>query len=385
VSRRAAWVGDPRRSVLALTKAAAGRRRLEGQVGALRMAAAAKYWSAFFFLALVPVGYWLGGAWTFLLVAALPVALVACDWLLGEESLLEAAPAPYRLLPWVYIPLQIAAMVWAGAIIARPSTPLVENIGLTLSVGVASGVFGFIAAHEMVHSHRPAERALGLAMLAGMLDMQFAISHVQGHHRRAATFEDPATARRGESVYAFILRSVAGQAGEAWTFEARRLRRAGRSPFGPGNRLIAYALVETALVTAIALFSWRALAFFLADAALAICLLEGFNYIAHYGLMRRRGPDGRLEPLRPRHSWNSRRRANNAALFNMGRHADHHRFSARPYHQLEVLDGGAILPCGYAGVLLLAFVPPLFRRVMDPRADAAMAASDECAVKLAAE
>ena len=40
-------------------------------------------------------------------------------------------------------------------------------------------------------------------MLAGVLDMPFAIAHVHGHHRRAATCEDPATARRGESVYAF--------------------------------------------------------------------------------------------------------------------------------------------------------------------------------------
>jgi alkane 1-monooxygenase len=276
-------------------------------------------------------------------------------------------------------------MVWAGAMVARPSTPLVEDIGLTLSMGVAAGVFGFIAAHEMVHSHRPAERTLGLLMLAGMLDMQFAISHVQGHHRRAATFEDPATARRGESVYAFILRSVAGQAGEAWAFEARRLRRAGRSPFGPRNRLLLFALIETALVIAVAMFSWRALAFCVADAALAIVLLEGFNYIAHYGLMRRRGPDGRLEPLRPRHSWNSRRRMNNAALFNMGRHAGHHRFSARPYHQLEVLEGGAMLPGGYAAVLLLAFAPPLFRRVMDPRVDAVMGEQDAPTIRIAAE
>jgi alkane 1-monooxygenase len=264
---------------------------------------------------------------------------------------------------------------WAGWLVSRPATPLLEAVGLTLSVGVSAGVFGFIAAHEMVHSRDPGERALGTLMLAFMLDMPFAISHVQGHHRRAATFEDPATARRGESVYAFIVRSVTGQAREAWTFETGRLVRGGRAPFGLGNRMVVYAIVEAVLLIAVAALGWRALAFFVAQAALAITLLESFNYIAHYGLRRRAGPDGRPEPLRPRHSWNTRKAANNAALFNMGRHADHHRFSARPYHELEVLEGGAELPCGYAGVLLLAFVPPLFMRVMDPRADAAMGAS----------
>ena len=119
-------------------------------------------------------------------------------------------------------------------------------------------------------------------------------------------------------------------------------------------------------------FSLRALGFFLGESALSILLLESFNYVAHYGLARRRRLDGRLEPLGPRHSWNSVRRMNNASLFNMGRHADHHRFSARPYNELEVLEGGAQLPCGYAGVILMALVPPLWRRVMDPRVDAAM-------------
>ena len=337
--------------------------------------AAARYWAAFGFLALAPVGYWLGGAWTFLLVGALPLALVVCDEWLGDETVLPAGPSPYRLLPWLYIPAQIAATAWAGWVVAQATTPPLEAVGLTLSTGVAAGVFGFIAAHEMVHSRHPGERTLGVVMLAFMLDMPFAIAHVQGHHRRAATFEDPATARRGESVYAFILRSVAGQAREAWVFETRRLVRGGRAPFGPRNRMVVYAAVEIALVIAVAALGWRALAFFLAQAALAIALLEGFNYIAHYGLMRRTAADGRPEPLRPRHSWNTRKAANNATLFNMGRHADHHRFSARPYHELEVLEGGAELPCGYAGVLLLAFVPPLFMRVMDPRADAAMGAS----------
>lgn len=336
---------------------------------------AARHWIPFGFLALIPLGIWLGGAWTFLLGGALPVILTLCDWLFGVESEISTPSqgAPYRLAAWLYIPLQLATTIWAGAVIAQPSTSPFESIGLTLSVGVAAGVFGFVAAHEMIHSRHPAERLLGLAMLAGLLDMPFAISHLQGHHRRAATYDDPASARRGESVYAFLVRSLCGQAREVWAFEARRLVHAGRSAFSLRNRLIAFALTEAGLAIAVGLFSLRALAFFLAQAALAVALLECFNYVAHYGLCRRTGPDGRLEPLNPRHSWNTARRMNNAALCNMGRHADHHRFSARPYHELEVLEGGSELPCGYAGVLLMALVPPLWRRVMDPRADRAMA------------
>jgi alkane 1-monooxygenase len=337
----------------------------------LRMAIA-KYWSPFGFLALIPLGYWLGGPSNYLLLAVLPLALAGGDWLLGEEPPLthDQTPVGHRLLPWLYIPLQLLEIAWAGWIVAQPSTDLVTAIGLTLSTGLAAGVFGFLAAHEMVHSRHPAERLHGLAMLAAVLYMPFAIAHVHGHHRRPATREDPATARRGESLYAFWIRSVSGQAREAWAFERQRLARAGHAQ--AGNRMIGYAAIEAAFVLLVGLASWRALGFFLGESLLSILLLESFNYVAHYGLARRRRTDGRLEPLGPRHSWNSVRRVNNASLFNMGRHADHHRFSSRPYNELEVLDGGAQLPCGYAGVILMALIPPLWRRVMDPRVDAAM-------------
>jgi alkane 1-monooxygenase len=65
---------------------------------------------------------------------------------------------------------------------------------------------------------------------------------------------------------------------------------------------------------------------------------------------------------------------NNAALFNMGRHSDHHRRTVRPYEQLEPVSGAAELPSGYAGALLRALIPPLWRRVMDGRAKAVMGA-----------
>jgi alkane 1-monooxygenase len=338
--------------------------------------ATAKFWTPFAFLALVVVGARLGGAWSFLLVAALPLALTVGDWAFGDD---RPSPSPgggraHRLLPWLYVPAQLAVMVWAGWTVAQPSTPLLGAVALTLSTGLSAGVFGFLAAHELVHSRHTAERAWGLLMLAALLDMRFSISHVRGHHWRAATWPDPATARKGESFYAFLVRSVVGQWREAWALEAHRLRRAGRALFGRANLMVGFTLMEGALLVAVALCGWRALAFFLADAVLAKVLLEGFNYVAHYGLSRGLDAEGRLEPLRPRHSWSTARRANNAALFNMGRHADHHRFSGRSYHELELMEGGAELPCGYAGVLLLAIVPPLWFAVMDPLVDATIGA-----------
>src|SRR5262249_1199286 len=135
--------------------------------------------------------------------------------------------------------------------------------------------------------------------------------------------------------------------------------------------ILQYLGIEALILGAFLLASWRGALFLIAVACISVILLESFNYVAHYGLVRTTGADGRPERLAPHHSWNSVRRMNNAALFNMGRHSDHHRVMTRSYEGLEQLSGAAQLPAGYAAALLTAFFPPLWRRIMDPRAEAA--------------
>jgi alkane 1-monooxygenase len=332
---------------------------------------ALKYAIPFVFLATAPLGFLLGGAGSFLTLAILPVAMFGLDGALGDErDLTSAAGGPtYRMLPWIYILLQIGVIVWAAVAVADERTAWVEALGLTLSVGVTAGVFGILAAHEMVHSPRAWERGLGLALLSTVGYMHFRIAHIHGHHVRGATFDDPASARRGETAYAFVVRSVAGQYREAWAFEAARLRRRRRPVWGPANRVLLYLAAEGAIAVCLACLSPRALAFWLAQSALAIVMLELFNYIAHYGLQRRPRAGGGFERIAPRHSWNSQRRMNNWALFNMGRHSDHHRRPTCQYQRLEAEPDAPQLPFGYAGAILCALLPPLWRRTMDPRVD----------------
>lgn len=318
-----------------------------------------RYLTPFVFLALLPLGGWLGGAWTFLAAAATPLCLTSFDAIFGEDEEIatSASSRISRWLPKAYGILQLAANAYAAALVANPATGLLEAAGLTFSAGVTTGVFGFVAAHEMIHSRDARERALGLALLGSVLYMHFRIAHVYGHHRRAATRDDPATARLGEGLYAFLWRSIAGQFREAWEFDASRRQR----------RMIRYVAIEAAFLVVLALVGWRVLAFVIAVAFIAVVLLESFNYVAHYGLERRIGANGRAERLSPQHSWNSARRMNNASLFNMGRHSDHHRRITQSYEGLELLSGESQLPSGYAAALLTALVPPLWRRVMDPR------------------
>ena len=337
-----------------------------------------RYLTPFFFLGLVPLGALLGGYWTFGAAAATMLCMPGLDLVFGEhDSRGSAANAFTRWLPRIYIVAQLAISAWMAAIVSRPGTGTVDVLGLAVSDGITTGVFGFVAAHEMIHSRDARLRSLGLAMLATSFYMQFSIAHLTGHHRLAATHDDPSSARLGEGLYAFILRSAAGQFREAWTFETSRMRRQGRPRFGINNRMTVYLAVEAALIIALGVIGWRVLGFVVLVAVIAVALLETFNYVAHYGLRRRVGPDGKIERLGPNHSWNSRRRVDRAALLNMGCHSAHHDRPSRSFEQLRVQPGSAKLPFGYGTAILTALVPPLWKQIMNKRAVGSMTMSLE--------
>jgi alkane 1-monooxygenase len=109
------------------------------------------------------------------------------------------------------------------------------------------------------------------------------------------------------------------------------------------------------------------LPYLLIQAVLGFSLLEVVNYLEHYGLLRQHREDGRYERTRPEHSWNSNNVASNILLYHLQRHSDHHANPIRRYQALRHMEDAPQLPTGYAGMILVAIVPPLWRRVMDRR------------------
>jgi alkane 1-monooxygenase len=320
-----------------------------------------RFCGPFLFLALVPALYYAAGpAAPLLSILLLLVALTGAEWLTGRGDAAGFAENPrgYRLLVLFYIPAQIAVTAWAVWVSQRVGAT--GFVALVLSVGVTGGVFGMLAAHEAVHSGDRFEAWLGSAMLTAMSYRHFRIAHIHGHHRWAGTEQDSATARLGESFYHFLPRTVAGQFREAWQFEQQR----------KFNRVAGDVAIMGALFAIIGLgVGPRALLFFILQSVVAVTVLELFNYIAHYGLARGRDADGRLQRFEDRHSWNSSNRLANALIFNMGRHSSHHRRPAAPYQELR-MHLAPELPLGYAGSILLALVPPSWRRLMDEKARA---------------
>ncbi len=324
------------------------------------------YSGPFLALASIPLFYSvLGPAGPFVTIALLLLALIGAEAISarGAPPMPQQSPHLFRLLPFAYVPLQLVAIVWATNEAARPQTPLVGFLALLFSIGITTGVFGMLTAHELVHSKKSGEKILGAIMLTGMCYRHFRVSHVYGHHRYAGTRDDPSTARSGEGFYAFLWRTVPGQVMDAWRHEQRR----GVSRGALTNRVYGDFAVMAVLFAAIfALWGWRGALFFVGQSVVGMIVLELFNYIAHYGLVRRVDGSGRLEPFGDQHSWNSSNVFANTIIFNMGRHSDHHRRPTALYQDLHYMNHAPELPAGYAGSILLALVPPLWRRVMDP-------------------
>jgi len=294
-------------------------------------------------------------------------AIPVFDELLGHDEVepVEGVRASGADLPlWLWLPTQLLCL--AVLLHHAPTLGLVQLLGWSVALGIISGGGGITVAHELVHRKRRFPRALAELLMLSVLYPWFCVEHVHGHHRHVATPVDPATSRRGETVYAFWARSVFGGLASAWHLESAIVARQGRS--GLADRRVRYPLAMGLSVLAAGLLGgpWGVLAF-IVQAVAGFTLLEVINYVEHYGLERQQLPNGRYERVQPHHSWNATHALTNRLLFNLQRHADHHAWAYRPYDQLRAWPDAPALPFGYPTMVLIALVPPLWRAVMDPR------------------
>ena len=137
-----------------------------------------------------------------------------------------------------------------------------------------------------------------------------------------------------------------------------------------GGPFARYALLQGGMLLLAALLGgWVGLGLFVFQAFVAIWQLELVNYIEHYGLTRKHLGADKYEHVKPRHSWNASQQASNWLLINLQRHSDHHYTPDRRFPLLQSyteLDAPQ-LPYGYPVMTMAAMVPPLFRRIMNPR------------------
>ena len=309
--------------------------------------------------------FWL--AWATML--AMQVGLALAERVPAWRRSPAAAPQTgwHRACLRLHVLLQAGLMAWALWLIGTQSATAGSAVLLGLGVGGISGSQGITFAHELGHSRSRLDRALAWGLMASVNYAHFMVEHYRGHHPRAATAADPASARRGETLWAFLPRTLMGSLRSAWALEAAQLRQFKR---GWRRSLLLWA-TGAQVGWALVLLLWLgplALLFWTVQAVYAIFLLEAVNYIEHYGLQRR-SINGRPEAFGVMHAWNADHLLTNSVIANLQRHSDHHMHAWKTYAELQALPGPQ-LPTGYAGCLFLASVPPLWFALLHPRIDA---------------
>jgi alkane 1-monooxygenase len=288
------------------------------------------------------------------------VLLVLVDFLVPAESSRNPGKtevwSDFWLLLAVFIHLACLASLFYGVSAGRLEGGWVWTAAI--STGLNAGLLGLNTAHELIHRKNPMMKTAGIINLFTCLYSHFYIEHRLGHHARVGTAADPATARRGEGFYAFLLRTIPGQWKSALELEQRR------SGKGMKNFVVRTSLFQVLFLGLMACLSLKILAAILLCCAMGIFLLEYVNYIEHYGLVRENG-----EKLSASHSWQSDSQTSRFSLFELSRHSHHHLQAQVPYQRLESMESPHHLPFGYFGMFYIALCPPLWFRVMDGRID----------------
>ncbi len=332
---------------------------------------------AFFALAtMVPVpliaasALW-GGPWGLMALLYMTIIVFVLD-----EAVAHVAPATggedFPAATGLSVTLAISHFALLFLVVAGLSgaLPVALDTGEKIATFCAASLFmGQVSnanAHELIHRPKRMLHRLGMWVFISHLFGHHTSAHPLVHHVHVATRADPATARLGESYYRFVLRSWRdgfrqGHAAEAARLNRARLPRA-RHPY----RL--YAIGAAGFCLAAVLIGGPAgLALYLGLAASAQSQLLMSDYVQHYGLLRATGPQGKPEPVGPRHSWNSPHRLSSAMMLNAPRHSDHHSHPARAYPTLSLPEGAPLLPRSLPAMSVLALHPRLWRRVMDSR------------------
>ncbi len=266
-----------------------------------------------------------------------------------------------------FIPMQYIVLFLGAYLYTRKSTPVADKLGLALSVGTMNGI-AINTAHELSHKLNKTDQILSLLSLAPTGYGHFRVEHPYGHHKRVATPEDPASSKMGETFWQFLPRTVIGSFKSAIKIETARLARRGKTFWALENELLqGWAMSAGLYATLIAVFGRKVIPFIAIQAVYGFSLLEVINYVEHYGLLRQKKENGSYERTRPEHSWNSNNVVTNLFLYQLQRHSDHHANPTRSFQALRHFEDTPQLPSGYASMLLPAYIPSIWFKMMDKR------------------
>jgi len=240
-----------------------------------------------------------------------------------------------------------------------------EKLGLFIAAGQYFGQVSNSNAHELIHRSSRVLHFLGKWIYISLLFGHHTSAHSLVHHRYVATDMDPNSARLGESFYHFAVRAWKGSFIEGYKAESLRRQQAGKMALtNPYISYVGGAVLFIAVAFWIGGLLGAVLYLLLAGNAQMQLLLS--DYVQHYGLSREIDENGKPEPVKDTHSWNTPHWFSSGLMLNAPRHSHHHSNPSTPYPLLELGDG-PMLPRSLPAMAAIALVPNQWRKIMDPR------------------
>lgn len=316
---------------------------------------------------LLALGAVWGGIWLVAAVLYLTAMTSLLDRLVKRETPSDQAATDNALSVAIALThlVLMPLMVWA---LVGDHLSLIGKLALFFAAGLWFGQVSNANAHELIHRSTRGLHRLGMWVYITLLFGHHTSAHVLVHHRHVATRADPNTSRKGESLYRYIIRAWVGSFRQGYEAEAARLHRINR-PAWRNPYVIYVGGAVLCLAAAYLLGGGRGLLAYTALAAYAQSQLLMSDYVQHYGLTRSIDDSGKPEPVSARHSWNSPHWFSSALMLNATRHSDHHAHPSRHYPELTLPDAAPMLPRPLPLMASIALIPPLWRKIMDPRVD----------------
>lgn len=269
-------------------------------------------------------------------------------------------------LLYLNAPIVYLVLIYGLFSFATSNIQLYEYFGFTLSLGILLATNAVNVAHELGHRNNKFDIFVTRLLLLPCLYMHFTIEHNYGHHKNVATKLDPATSKKGQTLYFFWITSVFGQYKNAWQIQMKLLKKKKASFVSLENNLLLFLIYQGLyLATIYTLLGRGALILAFLVGIISFLFLETINYIEHYGLTRQK-IGNKYERVQNSHSWNSHHIMGRIVLYELTLHSDHHYRASKKYQVLESLEDSPRLPFGYPMSMLIAFVPPLWFTIMHP-------------------
>ena len=275
------------------------------------------------------------------------------DWTASEVFILD-------WLPRIFVFGFAATMFWTLSQVALLAGSITTSgVGFMVSVLVMCGLASCVA-HDLAHRESRWDRR-GANLICALAGYPFFVFEHLDHHGHTRDTARAHCARLDESVWSYVTRRFLKAPGQAIAM-SRTISKAGHASVLDG--VAPYVSLSVVCWVAFAAAGgWFGAALYALLVVGVPFLLNTITYIQHWGL----GDDNPHIPNEVRQiGWDDDCRFEAWMILGISFHEHHHRQPRLPYYRYGPTRGAPKLPAEYAIMVLICFVPSLWRRVMLP-------------------